>query len=173
MAASSQTLKEEAFVRRRLKVVGGMPTCAAAARIEMFSESSRRAISAAMARVFASGVCSMWDNICPTWGRGQVPGVGHIWSFFVHCASLMGMDARERSKWTDATARTLRAERGARDWSREVMADRSGIPISTLRRLEGGSRVQDVTQIARACEAFGLSMGEFFNRVESRLNEEA
>ena len=81
------------------------------------------------------------------------------------------MEARERSVWTTVTAATIRSERAARTWSREELAEASGIPLGTLRRLESGDRVQDVTQIARVAAAFGTTMSTFFERAETRLPE--
>jgi transcriptional regulator with XRE-family HTH domain len=81
------------------------------------------------------------------------------------------MDARERSPWATAVAVTIRAERAARNWSQDDLVMKAGIPKSTVRRLESGERVADVTQVSRVSRAFGLTMTEFFRRAESRLSD--
>lgn len=82
------------------------------------------------------------------------------------------MDARERSAWSTAVARQIRAERAARGWSQGELVERTGIPKSTLRRLESGERVQDVTQIYKIASVFGLDLPEFFSRAQDRLEDE-
>ena len=75
----------------------------------------------------------------------------------------------ERTAWSDAVARQIAAERAYRRWTQAEMVERSGIPRSTYIRLENGSRVADVSQIFRICEALGIKHSEFTQRVEERL----
>ena len=81
------------------------------------------------------------------------------------------MNARERSDWSDATARAIRAERAARTWSQDELSARSEIPKSTLRRLENGERVADVTQVAKLAEAVSLDLAAFVSRIVDRVDE--
>lgn len=75
---------------------------------------------------------------------------------------------RERSAWSEAVAAQIRAERAAGGLTQAQMIERSGIARSTYIRLEKNIRVADASQIGRICEALGLSLSEFFRRVEER-----
>lgn len=81
----------------------------------------------------------------------------------------MNDNGRERSPWAETTAAQIRAERAAADLTQAEMIAASGIPRSTYLRLESGARVSDTTQLARICGALGLSLSEFFRRVEGRI----
>lgn len=83
------------------------------------------------------------------------------------------MDPHERSALSEALTKTLRAERAAKGWTQDEMVERSGIPKTTYRRLEVGSRVADVTQIGRICRALGITFSDFSQRVERRLADDA
>lgn len=85
----------------------------------------------------------------------------------------MGDNTRERSKWSDAVADQIAAERARRRQTLKEMAAAAGIPYSTYRRLELGERVADATQLARLCVAWGIPLSEFFHRVESEQDPEA
>lgn len=87
------------------------------------------------------------------------------------CALLLGVNAHERSAWSDATAAQIRAERAAAGWTQEQLAERSGVPRISIARIETGVRVADTSQVPRFCAAFGLSVTEFFRRVESRIEQ--
>ena len=78
-------------------------------------------------------------------------------------------NARERSAWSDAVSAQIRAERAAAGLTQADVVKRSGIPRSTYIRIESGSRVPDVTQLARLCDSWGLGLSEFFRRVEGRM----
>lgn len=77
---------------------------------------------------------------------------------------------RERGPWSDATARTIRAERAAAGMSQADVIRETGFSRSTYLRLESGERVADVSQIASLAQAFGLSMQAFVGRIEERVN---
>jgi DNA-binding XRE family transcriptional regulator len=94
--------------------------------------------------------------------------VYQIW----RCGLLMGMDARERTLWSEATAAQIRAERAAAGLTQIELAERAGMPRITYVRLEKGSRVADVSQLEKLCRAFDLPMSEFFRRVEERVDAE-
>lgn len=83
---------------------------------------------------------------------------------------FMVMDnARERSQWSEAVSAQIRAERAASDLTQADVVKRSGIARSTYVRIEAGTRVPDVTQVAQLCEVWGIGLAEFFGRVESRM----
>lgn len=83
----------------------------------------------------------------------------------------MGMpSARERTQLSDAIAAQIRAERSAARMTIEKTAEKSGIPYGTYRKLDDGSRTVDAEQLYRLCRrVFGITLREFFLRVEQRL----
>lgn len=77
---------------------------------------------------------------------------------------------RERTGLTEAVAAQIRAERSAARLTIEETAKRSGIPYGTYRKLDDGSGTVDAEQLARLCRhVYGISLAEFFIRVEQRL----
>lgn len=84
----------------------------------------------------------------------------------------MADNKRERSPWSEAASATIRAERAAAGLTQAQMIAKSGLSRSTYIRLESGSSVADVTQLARICGAVGLSLSEFLRRVEQRYPEQ-
>ena len=66
----------------------------------------------------------------------------------------------------------LRAEREARGWSARELAERSGVPDSTIVRIESGfiasPRPDKLSKIARA---LGLSLAEVYGRAEYSVPE--
>lgn len=56
-----------------------------------------------------------------------------------------------------AMAATLRGERAKKGWTQEDLAARSGLNLSTLKRILKGERDINVNQIAALAEAFGVS----------------
>lgn len=83
----------------------------------------------------------------------------------------MGDNARERSPWSDAVAAQIRAERAAAEQTQEQVYTAAGIARSTYIRLEKGTRVAGVTQLARICGALGMPLLTFMERVEARNPE--
>lgn len=83
----------------------------------------------------------------------------------------MADNARERSPWSDAVAAEVRAERARMDWTQLEMVKRSGVKRSTYMRIESGVHVADASELARICGAVGISLSEFFYRVEQRHPE--
>lgn len=163
---------------RRERVDVGIPVASAAERSEMPAEASEPEITEARARDSASGVVvrSMWDTLRPKWDIDKpYPWrvVSHMRVFLVLLGTLIGMDPHERSALSEALTKTLRAERAAKGWTQDEMVERSGIPKTTYRRLEVGSRVADVTQIGRICRALGITFSDFSQRVERRLADDA
>lgn len=76
---------------------------------------------------------------------------------------------REQGSFSEAVAAQVRAERAARQMTQVDLAEASGLARSTLVRIEKGSRVADATQLHRIMTALGVTMTEFFQRVEGRL----
>lgn len=160
---------------RRDKVVRGMADCSAAARCEMPAADSASETTDASAALAVSGV-SMWSTLVPKWStrkclRGDFSR--QFWNrVYQGWRSLLFMvmdNARERSQWSEAVSAQIRAERAASDLTQADVVKRSGIARSTYVRIEAGTRVPDVTQVAQLCEVWGIGLAEFFGRVESRM----
>lgn len=81
----------------------------------------------------------------------------------------MSDNLRERSPISEAVADEIRGERSAQRLTQNQLADASGVHRKTLQRIESGHRVADTTQFARICQALGLSLVEFYTRVEARV----
>ena len=82
-----------------------------------------------------------------------------------------GQRSRERSDWSDAVARQIASERAFRRMTQAQVYEPAGMSKATYMRLEAGARVADVSQLARICEALGLTLVEFVRRVEARMAE--
>lgn len=89
----------------------------------------------------------------------------HRWVTVLH------MDARQRSIWSDQLAATIRAERSAAGLTQSEMVTRTGIARSTYVRMEKGERVADITQIGLICQALKLPLSTFMRRVEERVTQ--
>jgi transcriptional regulator with XRE-family HTH domain len=77
---------------------------------------------------------------------------------------------RERAELSEAIAAQIRAERSAARLTVEETAKRSGIPYATYRKLDDGRGTVDAEQLNRLCrDVYGITLREFFERVESRL----
>lgn len=81
----------------------------------------------------------------------------------------MADNMREHGIVSEVTASQIRAERAASGLSQTEMVERSGISRSTYIRLEKGTRVSDVEQLRRICNALNISMTTFMERVTQRL----
>lgn len=81
---------------------------------------------------------------------------------------------REHSALSDAIAAQIRAERSAARLTLQEVAKRSGVPYSTYRKLDDGSGEADANQLYRLCQrVYGITLREFFQRVELRLDTQA
>ena len=178
MAASSVVRKGDAPMSLRDRVVMGMPAASAAARCEMPAARSRHEMCAEIARETVSGV-AMWITLVTKWlhdKRGSGTWRYHLGDRMYQVwggRDLLGMgtlgdNARERSSMSDSVAAQIRAERAALRVTQQQMADPSGLSRITVIRLENGDRVADTTQLARVCKAAGITLSEFFRRVEQR-----
>lgn len=83
----------------------------------------------------------------------------------------MGDNARTRSPWSEAAARTIRAERAAANMSQAAVISAAGISRSTYLRLEAGERVADISQLAAIATALGIETADFVQRVAGRVAE--
>lgn len=77
-------------------------------------------------------------------------------------------NARERGTWSGAVAATIRAERAARGWTQDQLAEKSGVSRPTIARFELGERVPDVMQLYRLAAAFGLHTSALIEAAERR-----
>lgn len=113
-----------------------------------------------------------WTHVkypkCPIWGNEHRYRYKRC-PWWITLAGMVNDNRRERSDFSDAVAAQVRAERAARQMTQAGLVEASGIPRSTLVRIESGTRVADTTQLHRLTEALGLSLSEFFRRVEDRL----
>ncbi|MGW5316753.1 helix-turn-helix domain-containing protein [Nocardia thailandica] len=80
----------------------------------------------------------------------------------------MGMDVARANAAIGAALRGLRAER---DWSREELAERSGVPAITIRRIESGDRAASITNVIVLCRVLGVSPGEFLDSVDRKIEQ--
>jgi DNA-binding XRE family transcriptional regulator len=86
------------------------------------------------------------------------------WRYGLH----MGDNARERTQWSVAVAAQVRAERAAGGWTQMEIVRRTGLSRSTYMRIESGKHVADTSELARICAGVGITLSEFFRRVEDR-----
>lgn len=84
--------------------------------------------------------------------------------------AFMGQTARERSAWSRAISEQIKAERTDRNVSVSDMWQRSEISLNTLYRIEDGQRVPDVSQLARICDALGMSPVTLMQHAQERLS---
>lgn len=82
----------------------------------------------------------------------------------------MADNMREHGLVSEVTASQIRAERAAAGLGQTEMVERSGLSRSTYIRLEKGTRVADVEQLRRICNALNLSMTTFMDRVQQRID---
>ena len=80
-------------------------------------------------------------------------------------------NARERSRFSEAIAAEIRAERARVERTQQDVFEEAGIPRATYIRIENAKRVPDTTQLARICQALGIPMSELIVRAERGLAE--
>lgn len=80
----------------------------------------------------------------------------------------MGMDVARANAAIGAALRGLRAER---DWSRDELAERSGVPAITIRRIESGERAASMTNVILLCRTLGVRPGEFLDSVDHKIEQ--
>jgi len=64
----------------------------------------------------------------------------------------------------------VKAEMAARDWKQSDLAEKSGIPTSTLHRYLNGSRDIPMPQVIEMASALNLSILELVERAQRRLD---
>ena len=79
-----------------------------------------------------------------------------------------GQVARETTPLTLAIAKQIKAERNAADMSQQELATRAGMSITTLRRVETGSRPPTVGQVEDVARALGIALSTLIRRAEER-----
>ncbi|MFJ2297360.1 helix-turn-helix domain-containing protein [Oerskovia paurometabola] len=79
----------------------------------------------------------------------------------------MGTNSRIAGPWTEAIAAEIRAERARQKLSQVALAEASGVPRSTLVKLEAGSRPIDMEQLRLIADALGISQWELVQRAEA------
>lgn len=64
-----------------------------------------------------------------------------------------------RERWSSATLKRLREERG---WTQQALADKAGVARNTIARLETGTRRPSVVMLAQLARAFRVSVADLF-----------
>ena len=95
------------------------------------------------------------------------------WVFYVGMTLNKGQVARETTPLTLAIAKQIKAERNAAGMSQQELATRASMSITTLRRVETGSRPPTVGQVADVADALGISLSTLICRAEERAEAEA
>lgn len=85
--------------------------------------------------------------------------------------SNMGRNARDVTEWSKVVADTVRAERAASKKTQQEVFTAAGVKRSTYIRIESGSHVADVGELAKIARVFGLPLSKFLERAEARLEE--
>ena len=63
----------------------------------------------------------------------------------------------------------IRKNREARGWTEYQLAERSGLPQSTFSSWYKKGRTPSFSSLEKICEAFGLTLSQFFADAEDRL----
>lgn len=110
---------------------------------------------------------SIWDTLLPIWGTGQahfapccglhVPGFGF---YAVH------MDINE------ATSKAIGAERAIAGMTIRELAEKSGIPLTSLQRVLQAEREIKINQVAQIASALGVYPHEIVEHAERILERE-
>lgn len=78
------------------------------------------------------------------------------------------MEQRERKKWEQAVARSLRAMRGEAGLSQAEVERRTKIARTSYRMYETGERQPTVVQLAEIAEALGISFSQLMSEINRR-----
>ncbi|MFE3060647.1 helix-turn-helix domain-containing protein [Nocardia sp. NPDC059239] len=81
---------------------------------------------------------------------------------------LIRMDSGQANALIGANLRGLRGKRG---YSREKLFELSGVPIITIRRIEGGTRAAPADVLIQLCNALGVNVGDFLDDVQAELKQ--
>lgn len=82
---------------------------------------------------------------------------------------MSAMNARERSEFSQAVAAQVRAERARLGMTQQQVFDAAGMARMTYVRIENGSRVADVTQLAKIATVLGMSLSLLMQRAEEEV----
>ena len=74
-----------------------------------------------------------------------------------------------RSKERRVLRKLLKEARRQAGLRQVDLAARMGVPQSLISKIEVGERRVDLLELRAICEALGLSLGEFVDRLEKRL----
>lgn len=67
----------------------------------------------------------------------------------------------------DQVAESIRVERARRKWSREDLAEKTGIPVSTISSYENAKNGISLDNAWALADAFNMPIGPLFGRDES------
>lgn len=75
---------------------------------------------------------------------------------------MVHMGAKETASAINrAVGNELRAARARRDLTRQQLAERTGLAVSTIQRFENGDRSPDMQQLHALCSALDIPMRDF------------
>lgn len=80
----------------------------------------------------------------------------------------MGMTVSEANKAIGSKVRGLRAEK---NWNREELAERSGVPVMTIRRIEDGVAAAKTPTLIALLRALGAPVGEFLDTITEKIDQ--
>lgn len=82
------------------------------------------------------------------------------------------MDDMDDQRFTQAVALEIRVILARKEWSRERLAQESGIPLPTLQRYIAGKRQIPIPAFMRVLRALGVSLREFGEAVDRAIGDE-
>jgi transcriptional regulator with XRE-family HTH domain len=82
----------------------------------------------------------------------------------------MADNKRNPNAWSLTCADQVCAERAAARMTQEQLWTKAGLGRSTYLRIESGEHILDAAELALICGALGISLSEFFHRVEARMS---
>jgi len=65
-------------------------------------------------------------------------------------------------------AATIKELRANKEWKLEYVSKLTGIPLSTLNKLENGQSVLNIEQVEKICKAFNITMEEYIRKATSK-----
>jgi len=175
--SSSVTRNGESVDKRRFNVVRGIPVRVDASRW-VIPDEMRHSLTMRPIERDCCALVSIGSKVVPKWNKCKDRSWRVAVKMFLDGYPMyqirvyliyMATGAREPSDFSFTVAAQIRAERAAAKLTGAEMIEASGIKRSTYLRIESGSHVADTTQIARICGVFGISLSDFFHRVEARM----
>lgn len=174
---SSVDLNGVLSFRRRLRVLGLIPTKAARERRDVSPRAVRWFATTPARSTEDLWRCSTDETYCHQEDSRNHHADISSTDFLFHprtvLATLRAMGAPSRgnrSGLSKAIAAQIRAERAAAKLTVEQTAELAGLRYSTFRKLDNGTGVANSEQLYALCNrVYKISLREFFERTEQRL----